>query len=130
MVTLVSRGSEIKYTIMQYHVDTPLEEELESSPCNRVLGYVTEDENTHERKFWNVGESNGSTLHFSLSILNELPYRHEKGPWIIYRGTPEKTRLAFNKIVSKYAHSSHIYEWDTWRVDGMLVAVVTSWESY
>ena len=131
MATLLSRGREIGYTILPYDLDTPLEEELKNSPSKRVLGYVKQDNDTGERAFYNVDGSGGWLVHFAISVLKKFPYCDESGPWIVYKGTPEKAALGFNEIVGKYAQTIHIHEWDTWHVENdTVVAVVTEWETY
>lgn len=130
MATLLSRGSEIEYTILSHDLGTSLEEELKNSPSKRVLGYVKQEDNC-QRKFWNIDGTGGWEYHFSVSVLKKFPYCNEKGPWIVYKGTPEKAASGFNEIISKYAQMIHIHEWDTWKVENdTVVAVVTSWETY
>ena len=132
MATLISRGKDIGYTILPYTLSTPIKEELLAHPNDYVLGYVTHNKETGERNF-TYTESGGMTPaeeHWSLAILKEFPYIEEDGPWIVYNCSPEKTRLAFGKILS--TESLHIENWDTWSVDGKTakVAVITSWEIY
>jgi len=134
MVTLISRGNDIGFTILPYSLTTPVQQEILTRPSDYVLGYVTHNKETGERKF-TYTESGGATEinnHWSLTILKEFPYVEQEGPWIVYSCSPEKTRLAFSKILSKYSESLHIYNWDLWSVEGKegKVAVVTSWELY
>jgi hypothetical protein len=134
MATLVSRGEDIGFTILPYTYDAPVQQELIAHPSDVVLGYVTYNEETGERKF-TYTESGGVTeadVHWSLSILKEFPYCEKSSSWIVYRCAPEETGLAFGNIISKYHQTLHIYNWDIWSVEGKSakVAVVTSWEAY
>lgn len=135
MARLITRGKDIGYTILPYDLDSSLEEELvTATPSDRMLGFVKRNDETGVDTF-TYTESGGLTEandHWSLAILKEFPYNEQKGPWIVYKGAPEKTTREFGKIVGKYAQSLHIYNWDTWGVMGKdgLVAVVTSWETY
>ena len=134
MARLIARGESIGYTILPYDLDTPIEKELAANHSDRVLGYVTRNEESGADKFIYT-ESGGLTEagdHWSLAILKEFPYNEQKGPWIIYSCAPKKTTREFGKIVGNYAQSLHIHNWDIWGVMGKdrLVAVVTSWETY
>jgi hypothetical protein len=134
MATEVARGDDIGFTILPYSLETkPVKDELKANPDDRVLGYVTYDEETGKRTF-TYTESGVAieTEHWCLKILKEFPYAEESGPWIVYNCNPEKVIHAFGKILGNYAQSLHIYNWDLWRVQGKdgLVAVVTSWEHY
>jgi hypothetical protein len=96
--------------------------------------YTFVNKETNERKF-TYTESGGLTEandHWSLAIIKEFPYCEESGSWIVYRCSPEKARSAFGKILSKYAQTLDIYNWDIWSVTGKdgKVAVITSWERY
>lgn len=131
---LIARGKDIGFTILPYELDTSIQKELTANPSDRVLGYVTRNEETGVDTF-TYTESGGLTEagdHWSLAILKEFPYNEQKGPWIVYRGVPEKAARAFGKILGNYAQSLHIYNWDIWAVAGKEgnVAVVTSWETY
>ena len=136
MATEVARGDNIGYTIIPYSLEEKsLQRELKAHPDDRVLGYVLYDENTGNRSFTYTesGAETAAEEHWSLSILKEFPYCEESGPWIVYTGNPEKAGSAFNnKIVSQYAQTIHIYNWDIWAVKAKekTVAVVTSWEIY
>jgi hypothetical protein len=132
MATLVSRGADIRFTILPYSLDTPIQEELISHPSDYVLGYVTHTIETGERKFIYT-ESGGLTDvedHWSLAILKEFPYIEQNGPWIVYNCSPEKAKSAFGKILS--GESLHIDNWDIWSVKSKdaKVAVITAWEIY
>jgi len=135
MATLISRGDDIRFTIFSYKIDdTPLQQLLVDHPSDHVLGYVTHNKETGERQFVYT-ESVGLTEtedHWSLAVLKEFPYVEQEGPWIVYNCSPEKTRLEFGNILSKYSQSLHIYNWDTWSVQGKeaKVAVITSWEIF
>ena len=132
MAKLLSRGEDNRFTILPYSLHTPIQDELLAHPSDYVLGYVTYNKETGERKFIYT-ESGGMTPaedHWSLTILKEFPYVEEDGPWIVYSCSPQKASLAFNKILS--IETLHIDNWDTWSVDGKNanVAVITSWEIY
>ena len=134
MATLISSGKDLGFTILPYSLDKPLQQELLDYPSDYVLGFITYNAETNERKF-TYTESGGLTVtdnHWSLSIMKEMPYNEQKGQWIVYRCSPEKTKSAFGKIVSKYSQSLFIYNWDTWTVAGKeaKIAVVTSWELF
>jgi len=134
MATLISRGNDLGFTILPYTLDKPLPQELLDFPSDYVLGFITYNGETNERKFTYTesGALTATDNHWSLSIMKEMPYIEQKGPWIVYRCAPEKTKSAFSKIVSKYSQSLFIYNWDTWTVAGKeaIVAVVTSWEIF
>ena len=134
MAKLITRGDEIGFTILPYTLDTPIQQELINHPSDYVLGYVTHNKESGERKFTYtesgcVTEANN---HWSLTILKEFPYSEQEGPWIVYSCSPENTKLEFGKIIGKYHESLHIHNWDTWAVEGKNsnVIVVTSWEMY
>ncbi len=134
MATCLVYGNDIGYTIMPYTFDKPLEEELLAYPHDSVLGFVTQNKETGERKFTYTesGKLTDATDHWSLTVLKGFPYLEHDGPWIVYSCEPEDVRIAFGKILSQYAQSLHIYNWDVWAVSekNAKVAVVTSWESY
>ena len=134
MAKLISRGDDIRFTILPYQLNTPIQQELTAHPSDYVLGYVTHNKETGKRKFIYT-ESGGLTPikdHWSLAILKEFPYIEQEGPWIVYSCSPEKTKREFSKILSKYFEALHIDNWDTWSVDGKnaKVAVITSQEIY
>jgi hypothetical protein len=129
MSTLICKGKDIRFTILSYYLDTPIESELNAHPSN-VVGYITYNKETGERKFTYTTQGSGEA-HWSVDILNELPYCKEKCPWIVYSCSPEQTRIEFNKILSKTYQTLHIYNWDTWSVsDTSNVSVITSWEIF
>jgi hypothetical protein len=132
MAKLLCRGNEVEYTILPYELDTPIEEELKNSSSDRLVGYVTHDNDTGDRKFVTLKFGYEWTLNLALSVLKRVPYGDDVGPWIIYKGSPEKAATAFNNIVGKYAQTIHIHNWDSWRLDygDTIMAVVTSWETY
>ncbi len=134
MANCLVYGNDIGYTIMPYEFDKPLHEELFAHPDDNVLGFVTHNKKTGKRKFiyTESGKCTEVDTHWSLTILNEFPYIEQEGPWIVYICPPEKVTTAFGQILSQYAQSLHIYNWDIWSVEGKesKVAVVTSWESY
>ena len=132
MAKLISRGEDIRFTILPYELNTPIQQELLAHPSDYLLGYVTYNQETGERKFIYT-ESGGLTdaeNHWSLAILKEFPYVEQHGPWIVYRCSPQEAKRAFGKMLS--IESLHIDNWDTWSVDGKSakVAVITSWEIY
>ena len=134
MATLVCSGEDIGFTILPYprSFSTPIQQELLAHPSDYVLGYVTHNQETAERKFTYTesGALTDTKHHWSLDILKELPYLEQSGPWIVYNCSPEKTKLAFHKILS--GESLHIYNWDTWSAKSKKakVAVITSYEVY
>jgi len=132
MAKLISRGDEIRFTILPYSLNTPIEEELLSHPSDYALGFVTFDKESGERKFNYVesGDLIQVSKHWSLAILKEFPYCEQDGPWIVYSCSPSKTTLEFSKIL--YNEVLHIDNWDIWSVDGKTakIAVITSWEIF
>ena len=134
MAKLISRGDEIGFTILPYSLDTPIYQELINHPSDYVLGYVTHNKQTGERKFTytEAGCVTEVNNHWSLTILKEFPYCENDGPWIVYSCTPENTKLEFGKIIGKYHECLHIHNWDTWAVEGKnsKVVVVSSWEMF
>lgn len=134
MASLISRGKDIGFTILPYLLDKPLHQELIAHRSDFVLGYVTHNKATGERKFIYT-ESGGLTEadnHWSLAILKEFPYCEEEGSWIVYSCSPEKTKLEFGKILANSHETLHIQNWDTWSVGGKdsKVIVITSWEIF
>ena len=134
MATLVCRGEDIRFTILPYprSFSTPIQQELIAHPSDYVLGYVTYNQQTGERKFTYTepGALTPIEDHWSLAVLKELPYVEQNGPWIVYNCSPEKTKQSFHKILS--GESLFIDNLDTWSVKGKdaKVAVITSWEIY
>ena len=132
MATIVCRGEDIRFTILPYSLDTPIQQELLAHPSDYVLGYVTYNQETGERKFTYTepGALTPIEDHWSLDVLKQFPYVEQDGSWIVYNCSPEKAKLAFQKILD--GESLHIDNWDTWSVDAKdaKVAVVTSWEIY
>ncbi|NBO55345.1 MAG: hypothetical protein EBU84_12315 [Actinobacteria bacterium] len=132
MATLISRGEDIGFTILPYSLDMPIHEELIAHPSDHVLGYITYNKETCERKF--IYTESGSLTpiegHWSLAILKEFPYAEKDGSWIVYSCSPQKAKLAFGKILS--TGSLRIDNWDTWSVNvkDAKVAVITSCEIY
>ena len=132
MAKLISRGEDIRFTILPYSLNKPIQQELIAHPSDYVLGYITHNKETGVRKFIYT-ESGGLTDavdHWSLAILKEFPYVEQDGPWIVYNCSPQEAKLAFGKILSN--ESLWIDSWDIWSVEGKeaKVAVVTSWEIY
>jgi len=132
MAKLISRGEDIRFTILPYSLNKPIQQELIAHPSDYVLGYITHNKETGERKFIYT-ESGGLTDavdHWSLAILKEFPYVEQDGPWIVYNCSPQEAKLAFGKFLS--IESLWINNWDIWSVDGKdaKVAVITSWEIY
>jgi len=127
MATLICRGKEINFTILQWG-DDDLEYLLIKNPSDYVLGYVT-----RERKFryTESGKETEVDDHWTLDILKEFPYIEDEGPWIVYTCCPEEAQLSFLKISSS-GEALHIHNWDTWSIAGKesKVAVVTSYEEY
>jgi hypothetical protein len=133
MPTNLSRGDEIGYTLMPYKYDMPLDQNLAQTPDDSVLGYITTNPDTFERKFTYTesGTPVEAPNHWSLPLLKEFPMVEQKGPWILYACSPEDVPSAYNHLLVT-GHALHIYNWDTWRVEGKkaTVAVVTSYEIY
>ena len=133
MAKLISRGDEIRFTILPYSLNTPIEEELLSHPSDYALGFVTFDKESGERKFNYVesGDLIQVNKHWSLAILKEFPYCEQEGPWIVYSCSPSKTKSEFGKILNP-GETLHINNWDTWSVEGKesKVGVITSWEIF
>ena len=132
MANLISRGEDIKFTILPYSLNTPIQQELIAHPSDYVLGYITNNKETGERQFIYT-ESGGLTPledHWSLAILKEFPYIEQDGPWIVYSCSPQKAKSAFGKILNN--ESLQIYNWDTWYVKGKdaKIAVITDLEIY
>lgn len=128
MPTLISSAKDIGFTILPYSLDTPVEELL-AHPSDYMVGFITRTAGKH--KFTSIEAGLTETNHWSLDILKELPYSKEKCAWIVYRCSPERTKIEFNKILSKYFQTLHIHGWDTWSVEGNgKVVVVRSWEIY
>jgi hypothetical protein len=132
MAKLISSGRDVRYTILPIVFDMLLEKENFSS--DYVLGYVIHNKETSSRKF-TYTESGGlldADNHWSLDVLNEFPYCHDEGAWIVFNCSPEKTPTEFNKVFKNDSESLHIYNWDIWSVDckDSNVAVVTSLDIY
>ena len=132
MAKLISRGEDIGFTILPYSLDTPIQQELIAHPSVHVLGYITHNKDTGERKFIYTESGVSTTIedHWSLAILKEFPYIEHDGPWIVYSCSPQEAKFAFGKILSH--ECLWINNWDTWSVDvkEAKVAVITSWEIY
>jgi hypothetical protein len=129
MAKLLCTGKEIGFTILPYLLGTPLQEELIANPSDYLVGYIT---NNGAHVYTESGTLLEANTHWSLNIVKEFPYTDEKGQWIVYNCSPEKTLREFNKILKNSGEALHITNWDTWSVDGKesKVAVVTSWEIY
>jgi hypothetical protein len=128
MPTLISSSKDIGFTILPYSLDTPVEELL-AHPSKYVVGSITRTTGTNT--FTSIEAGSTETNHWSLDIMKELPYSKEKCSWIVYHCSPERTKIEFNKILSKYFQTLHIHNWDTWSVEGNAkVIVVRSWEIY
>mgnify|MGYP000912340481 CR=1 FL=1 len=136
MAKLVCSGKDLGYTILPYsrQFDESIEQQLLTHPNDHVLGYITNNLETGERKFTYTesGRFVSDNEHWSLSIMKEFPYCEENGPWIVYTCSPEKTQLEFGKILYNSSETLHIYEWDTWSIveKNAKVAVITSWEIF
>ena len=132
MAKLISRGEDIGFTILPYSLDTPIQQELIAHPSVHVLGYITHNKDTGERKFIYTESGVSTTIedHWSLAILKEFPYIEHDGPWIVYSCSPEKMKLEFGKLLT--SESLHIDNWDIWSVVGKnaKVAVITSQEIF
>ena len=130
MAKLICRGSDIGFTILPFseRVKNSLENTLLENPTDEVLGYVT---SSREFIYTESGTSTEVVHHWSLDILNELPYNEEDGPWIVYTCCPEHAQDAFSEICSE-DESLHIHNWDTWSIEGKegKIAVVTSFEIF
>jgi hypothetical protein len=131
MAKLICSAKDIGFTILPISFDA---QELTANSSDYLLGYVTYNSETDERKFTYTesGVLTESKNHWSLTILKELPYCEQEGPWIVYNCSPEKGRSEFNKIIKNSGESLHIYNWDIWSVEGKnaKVAVVTSYDAY
>lgn len=128
MAKLICRGSDIGFTILPYsESNNKLQEELIDNPADEVLGFVTRERRFRYTESGTITEVGN---HWSLDILNELPYIEEDGPWIVYTCCPEDAEVAFHKIGSNEV--LHIHNWDTWSIEGKegKVAVVTSLEIF
>ena len=132
MAKLISRGEDVQFTILPYSFDKLIQDELIAHPSDYVLGYITFNEETLERKFiyTESGELTPIENHWSLAILKEFPYVEQDGPWIVYSCSPQKATVEFGKFLS--VEALRINNWDIWSVDikNARVAVITSWEIY
>ena len=128
MAKLICRGSDIGFTILPYsESNNKLQEELIDNPADEVLGFVTRERRFRYTESGTITEVGN---HWSLDILNELPYIEEEGPWIVYTCCPEHAQDAFTKIGGDEV--LQINNWDTWSIKGKdgKVAVVTSFEIF
>jgi len=134
MAKLISSGKELGFTILPYSLDTPVEYELIAHPSDDVLGFITYNKETTQRRFTYTesGMLMKAKDHWSLSILKSFLYCELEDPWIVYNCPPEKVGQSFNKILRGTGETLHIYNWDTWSVEGKdaKVALVTSWEIF
>ena len=134
MAKLISNGEEIGFTIIPYDFVTPLHTELIEHPSDNVIGYITHNKETGERKFTYTesGELTRANNHWSLTVLQEFPYCEQEVSWIVYNCPPAKAKLEFNKILKTSHETLHIDNWDTWSVEGKHanIAVITDWEIY
>jgi hypothetical protein len=133
MATLVCTGKETRFTILPYCLDTPIQQELLTNMSDYVLGFITTNED--DKHTFTYTESGGLTEvkeHWSLAIISNLPYFERNSSWIVYSCSPEETTSAFKKILANSHETLHIYDWDTWSVEGKdaKVAIITSWEIY
>ena len=107
MAKLVSSGKDLGYTILPYMLDKPLQLELFANPSDYVLGYITFNEYTGERKF-TYTESRSpikAKKHWSLDIMKEFPYCEHNGPWIVYRDNFKIKKLE-SFFILKFYHSN------------------------
>lgn len=128
MAKLICRGSDIGFTILPYsESNNKLQEELIDNPADEVLGFVTRERRFRYTESGTITEVGN---HWSLDILNELPYIEEEGPWIVYTCCPEHAQDAFTKIGGDEV--LQINNWDTWSIEGKegKIAVVTSFEIF
>ena len=134
MAKLIVSGKELGFTIIPYTLDTPLHKELIEHPSDNVLGYISYNKETHQHRFTYTesGRLIEADDHWSLSIFKSFLYCEQENPWIVYNCMPAKVGMAFKKILSNSCESLHIYNWDTWLVEGKdaKVAIVTSWDIY
>jgi len=132
MAASVSRGDELQFTIIPHELTKETQQSLLTYPNKFLLGFVTHNEETGERKFTytEAGCFSETTSHWSLTILKEFPYLEQTGSWLVFNCRPQKTKNEFNRIVSNL--ELHIDNWDIWTVSGKdgKVAVVTEWEIY
>jgi hypothetical protein len=129
MAKLISSGQDIGFTILPYTLDTPIQQELNTSRSNYMIGYIRHNKDSGEYKFIYGGRIELSQ-DWSLDIIKELPYCDEGSVWIVYNCPPRNAALEFSKILRKSQETLHVYNWDIWAVEGKdsKVAVITSWE--
>lgn len=129
MAKLICRGSDIGFTILPYTEGDKdsLQNLLLENPTDEVLGFVTRERRFRYTESGTITEVGN---HWSLDILNELPYIEEEGPWIVYTCCPEHAQDAFTKIGGDEV--LQIHNWDIWSIEGKegKIAVVTSWEIF
>ena len=127
MATLLSKYTEIGFTILPHTLDQELRQELSKYPGRNVIGYVTYNKTNGEYKFDNTGETNTES-HWSLDIIKNSTYSEWIDTWIVFNCPPQKTKNAFQQILC--GEKIMIDGWDTWVVEGVdaKVAVITSWE--
>jgi len=132
MANLICSYDKIGYTVLQYALNPEMTQELIAHPGKHVLGYVTYNSETDQRKFiyTESGVATKAPHHWSLDILKQFPYCESTDSWIIFNCAPHKARVAFQQIL--YGEAAHIDKWDIWSVEGKddKVAVVTDWEIY
>lgn len=134
MATLVARGEEIGFTIIPYeNLDVPVEEALKANPSDDVLGFITTDSKTMERKFTYTesGVNIESTTHWTIPLMKEFPMIEQDKTWIVYTCDPEHAACEFSDLLT-VGQIMHIYNWDIWRVNEKkgTIAVVTEYEWY
>jgi hypothetical protein len=137
MAKLLCSGNDIGFTILPYtlgQLGEPgepgelIQKELIENPSDNVLGYVSNGKFTYT-------ESGGLTEanhHWSLNIIKNFPYYDKECSWIVYTCSPRKTAVEFCKILKNSHQTLHIYNWDTWSVEGKdsKIVVITSWEIF
>lgn len=132
MATRICNGYEVEFTILPHSLDEESQKDLLTHPNKFLLGFVTYNKETDERKFTytEAGCFTEATHHWSLTILKEFPYLEQTDSWLVFNCSPKKTRREFNCILN--GETLHIDNWDTWTVSGKdgKVAVVTDFEIY
>lgn len=134
MATCLARGDDIGFTIVPYHdLDTPVKEALKANPSDDVLGLITTDVDTMERKFTYTesGVNIETTNHWTITLMKEFPMVEQDRTWIVYTCDPEGASSEFSDLLPA-GQTMHIYNWDIWRVNEKkgTVAIVTGYEIY
>jgi hypothetical protein len=120
-------SSENDFTILPYSLNTPINFQLLNN--DEILGYIT-FKNGPKFNYADL-ENTDAPKHWSLSIINELPY-YEGSAWIVYKCSLEKTKLEFNKFLENSGETLHIDDWEAWSLEDSdsKVILVSSCEIY